>query len=59
MNWRQILLRAKAERNKLQKEANEIHEKLNILDLEIFKAEQGIKKMDERKKENEMSREDK
>ena len=48
MNWREILPKAKAERDKLQKQANEIEEKINRLDREIFDAEQGIKKMDER-----------
>jgi len=47
MNWRQILEKAKAERNKLQKQANEIGGKIDRLDKEIFEAEQGIKKMDE------------
>ena len=49
MNWREILPKAKAERDKLQKQANKIEEKLYRLDIEIFEAEQGIKKMDERK----------
>jgi len=54
MNWRQILPKAKAERDKLQKQANEIQSKLYRLDKEIFEAEQGIKKMDERKKLKEL-----
>ena len=49
MNWRQILPKAKAERNALQKQANEIDEKIHRLDIEIFEAEQGIKRMDERR----------
>ena len=49
MNWRQILPRAKAERDKLQKQANNIEAELSRLDRVIFEAEQGIKKMDERK----------
>lgn len=54
MNWRQILEKAKAERVLLQKQANEIEEKLNCLDVEIFEAEQGIKKMDEKKRLKEL-----
>lgn len=50
MNWREILPKAKAERDKLQKQANEIQSKLYYLNREIFEAEVAIKKMDERKK---------
>ena len=49
MNWRQILPKAKAERAVLQKQANNIEAELYRLDKIIFEAEQGIKKMDERR----------
>jgi len=54
MNWREILPKAKAERDKLQKQANNIEAELYRLDKVIFEAEQGIKKMDERKRLKEL-----
>ena len=53
MNWREILPKIKAERDKLQKQANKIQGKLYRLHKEIFRAEQGINIMDKRKKEKE------
>jgi len=49
MNWREILPKAKAERDKLQKQANEIEKKIYRLDIEKFEAEQGIKKKEEKR----------
>ena len=49
MNWQEILPKAKAEREKLQKQLDKIRGKLYRLDKAIFKAEVAIKRMNERK----------
>ena len=46
MIWREILPKAKAERDKLQKQVKEVEERRLR---EIFEVEQGIKKIDEKK----------